>query len=397
MSIIKRSNIPCFVLDHDNSRLRALTRNGLNLIEDWHMPKWLSHYSIDYNTIDLAQATEYCWLPVAVNFYDFATDYLRWFDPAVIDRVQKRQLRILIYYREADDPVRIRQHLDAQARNIGIDPSSILLISGNSRADTVDHCVFFWHFDCNYLFQTMQAPHCRVNHLPRSHNITCLSRVPKNWRKTFVYNLLQQSTLRPSYISQGSSTYGNTNDDFVIWHKDNLSLPGIGPLSHIRLPGSNAQAYDMQTKVDDLSLDQHNDHSIIVEEHFQNAYWNVILETLLATENEGSGTFVTEKTLKPIRNGQSFVVLGCQHTLEFLRERGYKTFGHVIDESYDIVADVRQRWYRVFEIAKYLMHLDPSSLESLQHKSLPAIIHNQSHFQRSRRQELLGLVHRLCQ
>ena len=55
----------------------------------------------------------------------------------------------------------------------------------------------------------------------------------------------------------------------------------------------------------------------------------------LVTETETDFFFITEKTIKPIRAGIPFVMVGCQNYLKKLRQLGFKTFHPHIDESYD--------------------------------------------------------------
>ena len=53
--------------------------------------------------------------------------------------------------------------------------------------------------------------------------------------------------------------------------------------------------------------------------------------------------FVTEKTVKPIRAGIPFVVVGSVNFLRTLRKLGFKTFAPWIDESYDAEPDEHKR------------------------------------------------------
>lgn len=398
MSIIKRSNILTFAVDDISKGYRnlyPLMIDGMDLTEHWHLPRWLDFYKINYNTVSLDHATIDSWYPVGVNFWHFQHDYLRLLPPRVMELLSRRRLKLLFYYREADDPVKIRLHIDSQARSLGVDLDLILLVSGNSLADNTEGCCFFWHFETNFLFQTMNTPRVTINQKSRSRNVTCLNRIHKSWREVFVYNLLRHQTFRKHYISYGSVKYQAIQDDFELWTDQNRSHKNINRPLDIDLPDEFWRS-GLPLQVDDLSAHEHNDHSILIVDHYQDSYWNVVLETMLSTDGAESGIFITEKTLKPIRNGQSFVILGCQNSLAFLKDRGYRTFDNVIDETYDTVPDVRERWFRVYELAKYFVGLDILALESLQRKCLPAIEHNQRHFDRCRREILQRLIDRLC-
>jgi hypothetical protein len=65
-------------------------------------------------------------------------------------------------------------------------------------------------------------------------------------------------------------------------------------------------------------------------EKFYLSYLHIISETYV------SHTFFTEKTYKPIKYFQPFVMINGQYSLRHFRELGYQTFNGYIDESYDL-------------------------------------------------------------
>ena len=143
---------------------------------------------------------------------------------------------------------------------------------------------------------------------------------------------------------------------------------------------------------DNLNTDSHNDHSLSVDHLFTDSYWNIIMETYL---DASGGVFLTEKTFKPIKFGQPFVILGTQHSLEMLKEQGYKTYDAWVDERYDQEKDIRQRWYAVLEIVREISKMSLSELHN-QHVSMTStILHNQAWFKRNKQQELLNTLKKL--
>ena len=60
--------------------------------------------------------------------------------------------------------------------------------------------------------------------------------------------------------------------------------------------------------------------------------------------DQSGGVFLTEKTFKPIKHGQPFFVVGAAGSLVELRAMGYRTFDHVLDNSYDLEPDATERW-----------------------------------------------------
>ena len=102
----------------------------------------------------------------------------------------------------------------------------------------------------------------------------------------------------------------------------------------------------------------------------------------LVTETVASGRrhHITEKTFKPIAMGMPFVLVATQGSLEYLRSYGFKTFGHIWDESYDTIADPVERISAVALLLKTLCDLSVTERIALFHDAIPAIEHNWNHF-----------------
>jgi hypothetical protein len=76
----------------------------------------------------------------------------------------------------------------------------------------------------------------------------------------------------------------------------------------------------------------------------------VVLETLF----DDSRLHLTEKSLRPIACAQPFILAGTHDSLEYLRSYGFKTFGNIWDESYDLIQDPAERLIQIAELMKYL-------------------------------------------
>ena len=102
----------------------------------------------------------------------------------------------------------------------------------------------------------------------------------------------------------------------------------------------------------------------------------------LVTETVATGRrhHITEKTFKPIAMGMPFVLVATAGSLEYLRSYGFKTFGHVWDESYDTIQDPHQRIRAVAGLLKDLCGLSPAERVTLFHDAIPTIEHNWNHF-----------------
>jgi hypothetical protein len=89
--------------------------------------------------------------------------------------------------------------------------------------------------------------------------------------------------------------------------------------------------------------------------------------------------FVTEKTYRPIASLRPFIMVGAWHTLDFLKNIGFKTFSVIIDESYDNIVDPEQRFNSVCNSIKVFVSrpLDQikQDLYSIEH----ILLYNQNH------------------
>lgn len=72
--------------------------------------------------------------------------------------------------------------------------------------------------------------------------------------------------------------------------------------------------------------------------------------------------FYTEKTVKPILARRLFIPLSHQYHLARLRELGFRTFGDVIDESFDEVEAISQRHEMALEQLSWLCRQDQQKI-----------------------------------
>ena len=72
-------------------------------------------------------------------------------------------------------------------------------------------------------------------------------------------------------------------------------------------------------------------------------YQTTNLEVVLETLFDDDRLQLTEKILRPIACGHPFMIASTQGTLEYLQNYGFKTFGDLIDETYDTIEDPVER------------------------------------------------------
>jgi hypothetical protein len=82
--------------------------------------------------------------------------------------------------------------------------------------------------------------------------------------------------------------------------------------------------------------------------------WSIVSETL----GTGGCFFMSEKMAKVMATNRIFVHVGTRNYLAQLKELGFQTFGHIIDESYDSIPDDIERWTAAMEQVQWLQDRD---------------------------------------
>lgn len=99
---------------------------------------------------------------------------------------------------------------------------------------------------------------------------------------------------------------------------------------------------------------------------YDSTNFSLVVETMLS-----SPTWISEKTFKPIAYYHPFIVWGSVGTLKYLKEQGFETFDHVIDESYDTVENHNIRLSKIVAEVKRLVKTtnfdDPISRQKVLH------------------------------
>jgi hypothetical protein len=217
-----------------------------------------------------------------------------------------------------------------------------------------------FYYKANYKHPPLQF-HNRV----REKDFTVYNRVHKWWRATALTHLLDAELLDNSYWS-----YGNIDNNDQL--SDNpIEIDILGLRSKTLNFINNAPYF-----CDQLNTTQHNRHSLLVPEHYSNSYIHIVFETFFDAD-QSQGTFLSEKTFKPIKHAQPFVLVAPAGSLKLLRELGYKTFDSVIDTSYDTIENNTERWIAVYNLINSLKH---SNLYDIYQKCKDDILHNQQHF-----------------
>jgi hypothetical protein len=111
-------------------------------------------------------------------------------------------------------------------------------------------------------------------------------------------------------------------------------------------------------------------------EDYESTDIEVVLETLF----DDGRLHLTEKSLRPIAVGQPFILAGTHGSLEYLRSYGFKTFGDVWDESYDLIKDPAERLIQIAELMKHISTWLPHQRERNMAKAQAIADYNRQHF-----------------
>lgn len=349
---------------------------GLGDQHPWIAPCRLMMYAQDHDYAITVNLTDQdmppkAWYPVGLAFFDFSIDYFGMMSDRVRDLLRQRRMRVLFYYHEGDNPWHEQQRLADLCHGHELPQDCYVFVSGNTTADQVpgfvhfpDHELFYWRNGVEWNRQ--HQPGCQAHPRARNHQFTILSRVHKWWRATVMTQLRSQGTLDRSLWSYGSESINDHPRDNPI---ELSKFDGLEQRMHEFLAGS-------PYRCDDLTPEQHNQHWQLVREHYEDSYCHLVMETLYDADGSG-GTFLTEKTFKPIRHAQPFVLFAPPGSLALLRRLGYRTFDQHINNSYDTIANNTDRFRATVQV---IQQLGCSDMHAWYQQLIDDITHNQKHF-----------------
>jgi hypothetical protein len=317
---------------------------------------------------------------VGLGFFDFEIDYFALLPQSRLTELSSLNFKVLFYYHEGDNPYRIKRRLDQLCTQHNLSTDCYVFVSGNTIADNIKNFVWFPDHELLYWNRNNACAPMQIHDQVRERDFVVLSRAHKWWRATCITDLLKNNLLNNSYWSYAT----DITTDHYIDNPIQVEVLGLESDLHEFIAGSPYVC-------DTLTSTQHNDHSLIVPEHFLNSYCSIILETHFDADQSG-GAFLTEKTFKCLKHGHPFIIVGAAGSLAALRALGYQTFDSEIDNSYDAITDNTQRW---LAIKKTIAQLKSQNLHTWFQRCRPDIIHNQLLFCSSKYNRLNSLLERI--
>jgi hypothetical protein len=349
--------------------------------EPVHFFEYLDQCGIEYQLVEWTQADRNTLYPISISYFDFGVDWFSIMPTMIREKLRSRSLTVWFFYSEGDNPQRIKDHLDRLCQRHKIDPRMIKFTSANSASQSIPGFTHFVDDECLYQLRN-KSPALDYHESPRSRHFTALVRTHKWWRATTMARFWYLGLHERSYFSYNADIAVGENEE------DNpIEVDSFGDLRAITKKFLGRCPF----RADDLDSATHNLYANTVDKHFNDSYLNVVIETHMDVDQSG-GVFLTEKTFKPIKHCQPFVIIGAEGSIQQLRDMGYRTFDYVIDHSYDSIKNTTERWNRAcLEVER----LAATNLHQIYTQCRDDLIHNQNLFLSLKTQRLSSLLTQL--
>ena len=204
-------------------------------------------------------------------------------------------------------------------------------------------------------------------------------------RFIFLMNLHKRDLLKDFHISfsdiqpEGNDPFHSVATQLNSKHNIGLATNQIDELTGklpLILDTPDFSKFPMESSLSD-TIQFYNDSLI-----------HVIAETNFYTDI----IHITEKTLKPIMYKQPFIFVGPRHSIRYLKNMGFKTFGDLWDESYDEEEDHNKRMNMVLDLLQKLSNLSNSEKFAISGICFSIVNHNYNLLQDKHWEELTNLV-----
>ena len=218
----------------------------------------------------------------------------------------------------------------------------------NDRDDINSHILFWgdWFKTTSLLYKALPEKLLELKpYDTKPRYFDALLGSPKPHRD-FVYNSVKDNNLFDKFIIPYGGQW-NDNEfyakDYFVWE------PGVEVIGD-QQPGTAGPVmyYGVYTGLS----------RVIPLQVFNDTYYSIVAET----DHDNTLSFYSEKTAKPMIARRLFVAFTGYKFLANLRKLGFKTFGAVIDESYDLIIDDPERYTQAFAQVKYLCEQDPATI-----------------------------------
>ena len=202
------------------------------------------------------------------------------------------------------------------------------------------------------------------------HDFVSYNRIINNDRSYRIYWVSRLAEL--DLLSRGQVSFNVTDDLFDDW-RDEVADPNTKLSEQAR---QHAEYY--LTSIDKLVVDHPSlpgSASADIPREVD-ALWNIVTETVFYYDK----LHLTEKIFKPIVSKQPFMLIAAAGNLAYLRSYGFKTFGGIINESYDSIQDNDARIDAVAKELQWYCNLSQEEKSQVIEALTPIVEYNFHHF-----------------
>ena len=220
-----------------------------------------------------------------------------------------------------------------------------------------------------------------------------LNRVPKAHRIRLMMRLMENNLLDDGYNSLMSFPLGVEKINKLLL--DDRKERNSAEEYHIQFPEENKESIRKINKLLPMTVDFTKPggsgfafgSALSGPSKLANdSYFNIVTESHY---REWGGFLSSEKIIKPLISMQPFFVLAQPYTLKYLRDSGFKTFGDIIDESYDNEVDDIKRFNMVIdEITKLFTQNTLDEIHDIYCSVFDILEHNLNHLKTYCQKEL---------
>lgn len=330
-----------------------------------------------FNESAVDSAPNGSWYPIGFSWFDFDCDYIDLIPDSSIKKIKNHEIKILFYYHEADNPYHIKERIEFLLEKHRLSDNCYIFISANTAANNIKNFVYYNDHESFFANINRNQTPLLNTRKEKPFDFSLLTRTHKWWRATCYTDLIRDNALDNSLW-----TYNTNNDinDSFYQNPIDLSALRIEEQTIKKFVKNGPYLYDDEKT--------HNNHRWVNEDLFRNSYFHIVIETHFDADGSG-GAFLTEKTFKPIKFGQPFLIAGAVNSLKLLRSFGYKTFDHVLNNHYDTIEDNTERWKALSAEIKRIKRHGPKDLF---YGCYPDVIYNQYTFSSRIQQNLCYII-----
>ena len=344
--------------------------------------EYMDHWGIPYELVKIKDTDNNTFYPIALSFFSFDVDWFALMPADVFKRICDQKLRVLFYYSEGDNPERINIRINELCEMHSVPREQVYFVSANSACRDIPYFFHVVDDELLYNFRNRNVESVQYHGGYRAKKFTALVRMHKYWRANTMARIWEHGNNQQGFFGYSSEVTADESED------DNpIEVDQFGNLREL----TRLFLKELPFVADDQSVVQHNNHTLSYPNHFRCSYLNIVLESHMDVD-QSHGAFLTEKTFKPIKNAQPFVIFGGPSSLRLLRRMGYRTFEGIIDNSYNDIVNTTQRWEAAINLTLSLINLNNKQLQELYCSCQEDLIHNQNLFLANKKLRILTLL-----